>query len=110
MTTVSIAAKVTKPDGSLYYSESHVFPDLSDAKLREVAEFLGDMAKVAERTVKGKPGDMTAILSQEGIPNVGPVLTVNGFTRQDVRKFQRNFERGYAKMLDEWDDRRKDNK
>jgi hypothetical protein len=85
------------------YVETHGWDFLSSEKAEDIAVFLGEMADRAEKlAAQGKPGDLTATLTQEGIEGVEDTLVIPGLTRKDVRKFQNQFTQEYERMLDKW--------
>jgi hypothetical protein len=102
-----ISAEVKGDDG-FYFWEGRKFGALAPEQLAMVAEFLGEIAALAQDLAqRGVPGDLKATLAQTGIPGVQNALVVEGFSKEDMTKFQHRFSNGWDRLIDKFSDRRK---
>lgn len=104
---IEISAEVTGDDG-FYFWEGKKWGALAPDQLAMVGEWLGEMAELAQQLGQhGEAGDLTATLSQSGIPGVQEALVVEGFSKEDMTKFQHRFSNGWDRLVDRFSDRRK---
>jgi len=107
MKDISTKAVVTSPSG-FYYREEHEWrglpPEMSDYFLEQQKEIVAYITKASSNK---KVGDLSATLdaNYDGVPQ--PRLTVTGFTRQELSKFQRMVEKIGSELIRKGEDNAK---
>ena len=92
---------------NFYYAESHAWDFLAPEQVAAITEFFAEMAELAQKlSMRGEKGELKAVLSQEGLEGP-PVLTIDGFSKSDMFRFQRRFSNGFDRVLSKFEDRKK---
>lgn len=108
MHALSIKAVVNNPDGSLFYREEHEWTNLDDKMLTWFQGKLGHLQSRAQQLAgKGEDGaNLSAVLTHviDGTPTDVPV---SGISYHALMKFEREFHKIGAELLDIGDDNSK---